>query len=1542
MPNKFIDIQSNENSILDSASFMCVRTNPKLTTNVKLVTNGDRIWLDSFSASKELSEDRYKAYEVSHNGLYNRDLREFYRGVDKDVAYVVHQDFDDLTIKTNYEQQYETMYWCGAERINSLEFDEELGILAPLWINKNMPSYFVVFKLDGPSYLNIREWEKTHSGELPPELNGENLRKQILEKCKIIRTFNLKETNFGKYLTRYVQQEDFPFAPLKMSFENGEETIFSGISLERGCFLSAREYNHAKYFEEDIPIKSLDEFITNGFFRNGLACANLLNIQFLFNDDTAEDYTIGRYFGLYCNEIPDGRFEVDLNSVWFCNENAEEKKGGVVKNKSGVLLPVVQSGELNNFPTADVLEHTNCVFCAKDINGNFHKLNACNSIGQTATTFVRLAETEIGIGGFDGYVKTNLYANAEIENGGRQSQIEFTVLDEIPPHTSVSFWIDGETNPICEISSDYAPGQNYEPTMVPGWYEHGMFCGSGTLEQIAECMANAVNSTNCDTLTATSLGNTVIVAAKCGGTVGNLYYAVVENESDALRVSGLSHNGCSRFSGGTTFSTLVVKKEDAVIFEPGRYLSANTREGYCKILSCVPNTDGETYCVVVDTDGVTTNGNNQAAVYEKYVPSYGRLGFYPVRDFDFSTDTPLTAYGDIGELETEYNHIPSLASENSSSALEASNAVMEFTFQIDGEEVAVEIECEEGVVVTSVTPTVSGSDVTLELLAEAVEPRQIPEIEPNTFNFRFETLRGMVPNGNDERILSEYNRYFENYNRELMLLSRTQPHVCKWVCTDNGLDVREKPYRFNTNLAFGQNSFSPNPYNLLPSTADFNQEWTYIMDNHPFADTSIPNTWSYTGGRINDIDNVASIEDFEALFERTDKNYFEHIFVRDYGYKNDEYSDHLDYKRMYSIFEHGSNRTNSETFFRGARVEIVQKADIGEVLDNNVRNIKTVCNGDLNGYRFSVLTVRYSQDNENECENRKTRIIRNDVFKFVVVLVYVIDKITEAKHIIDEQNYASPVTMGYTSLPLTRYVLYDPETAIGQYIDPSENVNVFGTGYIERVEYVSGPNENRYHVHGRNTNFLTDLDVGENGEVSQILLISNYEEEGASKGIVQLQVVEIISNSEVAVMLAPQNVFGQLPANYYEITEVGLGGSYFSTKYLVVGKKRNVFANQLKNCTFGNIYYNINHFQKNNTVYIHVEDDGTTHSSEKGEYTFALVIGKPCQNAKYNYVELSCDNNHVYYSAKANNAIQINRQGWYGMPLFYDVLKFRDPYVKEVSSNNNTHRGFLENSRYCNTEFAFDYKNFGIVKNLNYHRTNPTNNNVFNLANGDMPIYPISNRFSIGIRDVQSLCSNWDPYYYVKTNSNTSETLEHGTLCMTEAKSMLGSKYLKTPNEITMETFVPKGQAKYPDFDVEVKGGMLTITANVEQRITRHFEQYLRPMFETHVSEVYSFGSRDTVYDDVDEYIRKNILQRYVVKSAELYIREEAVGGFDIIPDCTFSNVKNTQKQANGLRTVCNVSVVSIGENGFDKKFEYRVKNGYKYYIGISVKIVEK
>ena len=65
--------------LLDKTSYNILRTNPKLTTNIKIVTDQDNVYLESFNANEQLSKKRFKSFKVDPDfSTYDKDLYRFY------------------------------------------------------------------------------------------------------------------------------------------------------------------------------------------------------------------------------------------------------------------------------------------------------------------------------------------------------------------------------------------------------------------------------------------------------------------------------------------------------------------------------------------------------------------------------------------------------------------------------------------------------------------------------------------------------------------------------------------------------------------------------------------------------------------------------------------------------------------------------------------------------------------------------------------------------------------------------------------------------------------------------------------------------------------------------------------------------------------------------------------------------------------------------------------------------------------------------------------------------------------------------------------------------------------------------------------------------------------------------------------------------------------------------------------------------------------------------------------------------------------------
>lgn len=293
---------------------MLLRTNPRLTTNVKLLYNGEKIFLETYPVSGYLSDSKYKSYKISPNSKYNEDIYNFYHQqrteLPKEIAYRPFYNTSESQFTTKYENQYETMYWQGAETIISKMYEEKFGVIAPLYIKKKMPQYFVIFKTPGPSNISQHIIEDLNTDDSDSSEYNETTNinykldvQELLSKSTIVKSFDLTSKSIlGKYLYNYINQSSWKYEPMYVNMSTNEITYY-GIDYSSGRMANRVESFKNTLCKNDLTIQIHDEYITEGYFRNNLIFPNIINIEFIFDDKFLEPYHFARYWGLYCNSI---------------------------------------------------------------------------------------------------------------------------------------------------------------------------------------------------------------------------------------------------------------------------------------------------------------------------------------------------------------------------------------------------------------------------------------------------------------------------------------------------------------------------------------------------------------------------------------------------------------------------------------------------------------------------------------------------------------------------------------------------------------------------------------------------------------------------------------------------------------------------------------------------------------------------------------------------------------------------------------------------------------------------------------------------------------------------------------------------------------------------------------------------------------------------------------------------------------------------------------------------------------------------------------
>lgn len=306
--NTFDNIGHDIDTNLDS--FMILRTNPKLTGNIKLVVDTDyNIYLDTFKVSPKLANQRYRKQGVPADGNYPYDVKRIFATLPNTELFKVPENsLKAHKVYNDFNDQYETMYEYGAETNIDNLYNENMKILAPLHIGKDIPDFFTIFRYD----------ETINNGTFN-DSNYKNIDKfiELLENAETVMTYDLREytsigqylnnyknmlTNYGQCYLQFIEEDNYRQSAMYRQGTN----IWKGVSINRGILTNQSE---TTYFAEKILNSSLENkqetfnnFIMQGFERNNLLYPNILNIEFMFNDNSQEEYSMHRYFGLYLTE----------------------------------------------------------------------------------------------------------------------------------------------------------------------------------------------------------------------------------------------------------------------------------------------------------------------------------------------------------------------------------------------------------------------------------------------------------------------------------------------------------------------------------------------------------------------------------------------------------------------------------------------------------------------------------------------------------------------------------------------------------------------------------------------------------------------------------------------------------------------------------------------------------------------------------------------------------------------------------------------------------------------------------------------------------------------------------------------------------------------------------------------------------------------------------------------------------------------------------------------------------------------------------------
>lgn len=274
---------------LPNVSYALLRTNPKLTGNIKVVVDSNNnLYLDTFKVSTTLSQRRYRHIKVDANNYYGQDLMLSYSSVPSQDFYKVEDKCYSLfTTAQSYNNQYYDLYYAGVKTNDDKMYSENFAMLAPLCVKDVVPDFFLIFKID-----------KTLSDYSEDTMSDTDKLKYFIKNGKLVKSYDMRQNSvLGQYVRNIAENAAKEVGDLFVSYETTNYDKFIGISLDRGVVTSIYETPFKREYVNNQV--SLNEFYTRGFERNHLVSKNIVNFEFMFNDTSSELFSIDTYFGLY-------------------------------------------------------------------------------------------------------------------------------------------------------------------------------------------------------------------------------------------------------------------------------------------------------------------------------------------------------------------------------------------------------------------------------------------------------------------------------------------------------------------------------------------------------------------------------------------------------------------------------------------------------------------------------------------------------------------------------------------------------------------------------------------------------------------------------------------------------------------------------------------------------------------------------------------------------------------------------------------------------------------------------------------------------------------------------------------------------------------------------------------------------------------------------------------------------------------------------------------------------------------------------------------
>lgn len=923
-------------------SHLILRTNPCLTGNIKLMVGQDNVYMSTIQVNDTLSDQQYVSNPISPASNYSVDVYSIFNSVPKNILYQIPEIDHNQYARKNSEQYIQT-YNYGCHRLISKLYDEQFSSFAPLLIGDKIPDAYVLFKIPLSKQHDSKSWTAS----------------DYYREADIVTTFDLKKSKIGTYIQNLVNHPLFHNPPIMVNYETKTVT-YCGISVYKGSIVSMTE-SILHLFDQELPIKDFDQYITDGFYRNGLVLSNLLNLEFMF-DDVITDFSTSAYYGLYVNykDIDDydpikiqQDYDQYLKNCYCYVRNGD----GIQKYRNSIKQPLQYDRSLVVQPVRSSGYSSMSLRLNKDLEVGYELRLYLN--GKYLETIILDTLLQLDV---------NDYQYQQWSNVGQLQ----TFVNPIGSKSEVLHRIGLAVQWVLQAV------ENYSYKFFVDQDELVFYSNNKFVPTLSICS---------------------YLLDRNGQSLSDGYITF-----SSFNLIGYSSGKGKRFK--IAKSQLPILQSKLILLENHQYaaietISANVDEELIDENHNLVETDNyRNYCIVTinDTLPQILFKGNTIQLYSKQQFKFGVLDVSPISDFDYDFHSMEYASGH----ESEYSHYYSVRSGDLVMGREytAFNNNKDNTFElqisatIDGKQYTT-ISVPKGGKITFIAQStdytvISGSGT-------IVDNFYLTDNELNTF-VGFNTLSTTIRKSDNKLKINsfkdnsknEYEILKENSTSANAYLSKFIPHVNKWVM--NNKDIRNNEYRLNMSSSFGSLSFTPSFNAIESDPSKFTHEWYYLS--------------CYPKGLTK-----------EEVYNSS--SYFDHTFdVEQYAHSNTDYfTDYFTVNSRTIIKKNGSNYTATVLPVKfQRRYSIIHKdQDTLDVYSTFFRGCKMSFSSndvDIDGYKFScILNLKRTNQDSFSIENPfSIDVVRNDTFKNMAI---VITALIDDYKILDEDGQ---VNSGYLYL----------------------------------------------------------------------------------------------------------------------------------------------------------------------------------------------------------------------------------------------------------------------------------------------------------------------------------------------------------------------------------------------------------------------------------------------------------------------------------------------------------------------------------------------